>query len=364
MKIDNYANIDDFYDEIDFDEDNEDYERMNKNFKILFDEIKKIIKKIDNFLKEQNITIDVEKKIEIPWEIYLFDEIFIKNDRKIIQKIKEKCVYQNINTDELIEDLTDEIILEKLQELEDIPFDNIDNQLLYQIYFNLRISPKDFFSKYSSKFKDERNIKEIFTILKGIITKLKYMFYDKKNYDYKKYNPIELENTSNYEDLIKKSIFVGTNEKFTNENYEFIFSTDPREDFNIEKNNIIWKLPLNLYYFSLFKYKMLEQISNEISPVLNIENLISYFRSDEWATYEIISFLPEILDVNIHILKCYKNGLKVYDSFYAEKSNVNIVLREYNNIHFEPIGIIDDESNIKGYFNNDHPFIKAIKAEK
>ena len=303
--------------------------------------LSKWVTKTSNFnLKEHNYDVMFNKYVLNPNKIIyeqlnnindIFNDLYNKDIPDFTELINNCSTENNTN-------LTEQLILESLN----------NSYITYNK------------NKISLKIENIKPLLNDSIPVKLVKQNLKYLFLDKHNFKYGKYNNPDIK-------LLKDAYYVKTNKKFTDEEIKYILNTDPRDDLDLDKDNILWKLPLNLNYFKLQNYKILEHVKYNITfernsnTKLKIISLINELNSDNWATDIIISLIINILKINIFIINAYENNISKYNYYIDENNTKNIVIRQYNIIHFEPIGFINENEDIETIFNNDHKLILKLK---
>lgn len=323
----------------------------NKNLKI-FGNIKKTYTVLD---------------ITVPWEIYVFDTFYIENEdfekenvvsKETGEKITDSSYLQSLSVTFLDKKIlltrkNVNAVLEKLKKnISDKSFD----KYLQKIYENIN-SYDDFLKSTSNK------LENIYKFVKSCIVKIKYEFGDGLNYEYGKYKESEIpKDLKNIKKLYLKS--VDTNGvQLTEKKYDEFMSRDPREDFDIKKDDVLYKLPLNINYLSMMNYTIIEKVYSENQKSFQLNNLIRTIDSREDAGWNnIITLIPQILKINIHIIEIYKDEMKLYRTVPENWENgyKNIVLRG-NGYHFEVVGCMNN-GEIQTVFEYDDVLISLIKS--
>ena len=324
-----------------------------------------------------------------------------KREKSTERKEREEAEKDIINTLSNEFDNYFQILFDKI-EIDDI-FDN------FLINCNLYNNEK---SRILSKFSwMKKTLTSLFDISKNLIANIRYKFKDFNNDKFSMVSQIDILDAVKNDLLLEfflSNINIKTNDYFTFEEYNELMTSDPRLDFYINKDDILFRLPLTLNYFSLYNYKILEKLVDEKKNPLHIKNLIKLmlpeiteipdtkFVKDEngnrkmieiieykikrrdagWEDF--IPLMPEILNINIHIvtyhvdafdkennikekkLKCYRTMPEV--SYESLPNRPNIIIRhtEAKN-HFEVVAILsEDENSFQSVFESNHPIIENL----
>jgi hypothetical protein len=332
--------------------------------------------------------------LEIPWEVHVFHRMYIIKDKDIYRELAEECVCLDPFIEDLsketaedllsnlsvegerispmvIEDIKKDMLLElEYKDRHKLPFEkyikaaysNINNDVVTYLT-DCNVYER---GKIVNKFKwVEPYIRKLFFIIKNITITIKYKFGDKKRWMLGKWKRDGIKDIKDIKDIKKRilSSYTITGERYNEEKYRQLMNRDPREDFSIGKDDILWKLPLNTNYFKLMDFSILDKIEGTSLHISSLSSIINSYgikgiRND--AGYDdIIALIPEIVGVNIHFLTINENGIKVYESLCYGTLSTHIVLKA-DGVHFEVIGCSDSKGDIQTVFSNHHPFIQSI----
>lgn len=313
-------------------------------------------KELYELIKKNNIEIVFNKYVLNPEPKFKnvgkdLIKLVLEDPKRMINRIiYDETLINESNYEEILEKIKYGEYMEKYGELRS----GIKDKYYNLIIENLDLDVDDFEDNVL-KTKKKKNVVQLFRLIKS---KFSYDLYDKEEEYYSKYSLTQIPTVDKFKEKIMKSIYVKTGKIFREEDYNEIMEIDPREDFEIQREDILWKLPLNLNYFCLKNFQMLSQLKT--LKKLHINKLYKILNSNSWASYDnIITFMPSILKINIHIVTYEDDEFELYEKSNFEY-NLNIIIRYIDELHFELVGCLDENSNIQTLFENNHLIIEKL----
>ena len=168
-------------------------------------------------------------------------------------------------------------------------------------------------------------------------------------------------------ELILESINPKTGDFFTQSEVTQLFQNDPRPP-----NKECLDLPLNINFFTagngfiLGRLETLMVSDGKDRTFEDFINRISGVNLSDAGEEDIIPFIPYILDIDLYIVRSTLKGLElinIYTTEYGIYSKQSVVINHIGN-HFETIGLIEPNGNIKTLFEPDSPLISKIRSLK
>lgn len=340
-----------------------------------------------NFLYKNYEKTELINSVEVPWEVYIFHELILKNKSvdKNLNFVVVKETSKKVTEDDIlslkisiknktidmshVNDYIFEIIDKLKEELDDenkIIFDKKLNNYLLRIYKNINNSPDVLKNEFPNEWMLDY-MKDMFNIIKICVIKIKYEFGDIRNYEYGKFLQKDIPNTEEElkQVMLNKNTVDLNGKNFTEKSFNEFMMRDPRLDFNVDKDDILYKLPLNINYLRMMDYTILEKVYIENQQTFHLNTLINRVNSRKDAGWDnIITLIPDILNVNLHILEIYSSKIKVYRSIpeLFDNDRVNIILRG-DGTHFELVGFLNENGKMQTVFPKNHKIIECIRKD-
>ncbi len=126
-------------------------------------------------------------------------------------------------------------------------------------------------------------------------------------------------------------------------------------------------LPFNCHLFSICKATPLMKFEfeyNDLEDIVKLGDIVSHLDSRNFiGDGDALLYVPYMLCINLIVMDFKNNSiLAIYEN---EHSNQFVIVNNDNNIHFETVGVIEDDGKISTIFEKDSPIIlECLKKEK